>query len=138
MEMVLLQDRFVTLPDSPGKSIDPDSMERDRLSDDEFQALSGSNGSPASYLMRASVVNPGDGSTIAFKVNGLEGSADDYQLYVENDDGSLSPYDGEWQLCDENGEAVEGSLNADSLYEIRYLVSGGTDGAVTVSALLVK
>lgn len=36
MEMVLLQDRFVTLPDSPGKSIDPDSMERDRFSDDEF------------------------------------------------------------------------------------------------------
>lgn len=138
MEMVLLQDRFVTLPDSPGKSIDPDSMERERLSDDEFQSLSGSNGSLASYLMRASVVNPGDGSTIAFKVNGLEGSADDYQLYIENDDGSLSPYDGEWQLCDENGEAVEGSLNADSLYEIRYLVSGGTDGAVTVSALLVK
>ena len=117
MEMVLLQDRFVTLPDSPGLSLHPDSMERERLSDDEFQSLSGSNGSLASYLMRASVVNPGDGSTIAFKVNGLEGSADDYQLYIENDDGSL---------------------NADSLYEIRYLVSGGTDGAVTVSALLVK
>ena len=88
--------------------------------------------------MRASVVNPGDGSAIAFKVNGLEGSADDYQLYVENDDGSLRPYDGEWQLCDENGEAVTGSLSADHLYEIRFQVSGGTDGAVRVSAVLAK
>ncbi len=144
MEMLCWQDNFVYLPDSPVTTVDLSNMERYRLTDAEFGALSGTTLSPASYLMKATVRNIGQETQIAFQLNGLDGSASDYALYVETADGTLREYTSEWGLYTTSGEAVE-QLIASDLVEIRlHFQDGGAldlneaEKTTTLAVILVK
>ncbi len=121
MEMVCWQDAFAYLPDSPAKGIDLYDMERYHVTAGSFKEKSGSNLQPASYLMKAAASNLPEETTVAFKVNGLSGSASSYSLYIENKDGSLRPYEGDWQLCDAKGNPLADNtqLKAEQMAEIR-------------------
>lgn len=144
MEMLCWQDEFVYLPDSPVKTMDLSDMERYRLTDEVFQALSGTTLTPASYLMKATVRNIGQETQIAFRLNGLDGSASDYTLFVEATDGTLREYDGEWSLRTASGETV-GKMTTDDLVELQLNFQDGgeldlneAEKTTTLSVILVK
>lgn len=144
MEMVCWQDDFIYLPGSPVKTVKLSDMERYRLTDEVFQALSDTSLSPASYLMKATVRNVGQETEIAFRVNGLDGSVSDYTLFVEAADGTLREYDGEWNLCNQSGEYIK-NLNKDDVVELRlHFQDGGeldmdeTENTTKLSIILVK
>ncbi len=144
MEMVCWQDDFVYLPYSPVKTVELSDMERYRLTDKEFQELSNTTLSPASYLMKATVKNVGQETELAFKLNGLDGNASDYTLYVESKDGALKEYNGKWSLCTATGEAVQ-KLNAGDVVEIRMSFRDGDESDLNeaekttkLSVILVK
>ncbi len=144
MEMVCWQDDFVYLPNSPVKTVMLSDMERYRLTDEEFQTLSKTTLSPASYLMKATVRNVGQDTEIAFRLNGLNGSVSDYALYVETADGILQEYDGKWSLCTASGEKVR-KLTANEVVELHLVCSDGgefdlnkTEKTTKLSVVLVK
>ncbi len=121
MEMVCWQDTFAYLPDSPAKGIDLYDMERYHVTAESFKEKSGSDLQPASYLMKAAASNLPEETTVAFKVNGLSGSPSSYSLYIENKNGSLRSYEGDWQLCDAKGNPLADNtqLKPEQMAEIR-------------------
>ncbi len=144
MEMVCWQDNFVYLPGSPVKAVELSDMERYRLMNEEFKTLSGVALSPASYLMKATVRNVGQETQIAFRLNGLEGSASDYILFAETADGTLREYEGQWSLCNEDGEAVK-KMRAADMVELRLYFADGeeldldeSENTAKLSVVLVK
>lgn len=145
MEMVRWQDDFVYLPQSPAKKISLNDMERYHVSDSEFQALSQTELVPATYLMKVSIDNVLQDSTVAFKVNGLDQKVSEYQLFYQGDDGKLTNFDAEWFICDEQGNKVKSDtvLSENQIYEIRFdfndkstMDLDGTDYNVKFSIIL--
>ncbi len=144
MEMLCWQDRFVYLPSSPVKTVAASDTERYRLTEEDFQSLSGTALSPASYFMKATVRNVAQETEIAFRLNGLEGSAADYMLYVQYSDGSLREYAGQWSLCDAEGKALQ-KLKVGDVVELRLNFLDGSDTdldpaekTVKIAVILVK
>lgn len=136
MEIVMLQDSFVYLPDSPVRTIDPDHMERYWLTAEEFKQQSGTELSCATYLMRVQLSEQDKGMEVAFRVNGLEGKASEFKLFEEDGAGGLRPAEDGWSLTDSEGKPIDGDtvLDQTAVYEIRVQAA---DRAV-VSALLAK
>ncbi len=124
MEMVIWQDNFVYLPDTPAKQLDMNQMERHYLTSEAFQNMSGTELTPASYLMKAAVENINGETEIAFRVNGLDGAVSDYTLFMETADGTLKEFDGEWIICNEQGESLE-TVSAEDIVEIRFMLRDG-------------
>ncbi len=137
MEMLCWQDGFVYLPSSPVKTVAAADMERYRLTEEEFQNISGTTLSPASYLMKATVRNVAQETEIAFRLNGLEGSTADYTLYVQHTDGSLGEYTGQWSLCNASGEVLQ-KLNAEDVVELRLNFLDGSDMDLDLTAKTTK
>ncbi len=106
MDIVRWQDRFVSLPEIPAKEIDPNDMERYHLTDEAFQKLSGTNAHAASFLMRVKLGNIPEGTSISFRLNGLEGTVAEHTLYYRAADGSLKPFEGAWDLIDGDGKTL--------------------------------
>ncbi len=137
MEMVRWQDDFVSLPDTPAKRIPLNAMERYAISSEIL--------SPATYLMRVSLDSILEPTTISFHVNGLTATLSDYTLYYEASDGSLTSYDGQWTICDPEGNVMDPGkpLTETVLYEIRLtaedngpLDQNQTPGLVKLGILL--
>lgn len=147
MEMVNWQDSFAYLPSTPAKTIDLHKMERYYLTEETFAGLSDSSFEPASYLMKATVENLFGATEIAFKLNGLDGKTSDYKLFVEDREGNLTEYKGEWSLIRETGEVVDGDtvLQETEMVEIRLMLQDGesfdiddAEKEVKVSVILAK
>ncbi len=127
MEMIKWQDEFVYLPDSPAKNINLNSMERYNLSEDNFQEMSKTELTTATYLMKVTVHNIAKETVIAFLVNGLDKKVSDYTLFYEDTDGNLKKYEAIWSICDTTGEALnaDAELKASDLIEIRLDIKDG-------------
>ena len=142
--LVRFQDRFAYLPKEPEKRLDLVKMERNVMSEKEFQRASGSLLSPASYLMSASIDEASGSQVLAFRVNGLSGSAVDYTLYYMDAAGKLNEYQ-EVVWADSAGDKIDSrqKLLAGDIYEVRLKAvdSGALDcdsrkGTVKVTAIL--
>ncbi len=145
MEMVSWQDEFVYLPNTPAKTLDPNSMERYNVSEDDFKDMSGTQLTAATYLMKAAVGNITKETTIAFRVNGLDKKVSDYTVFYEDTEGNLKEYEGAWTICDPAGEEMDADteLKADDLIEIRLTIKDGgnmdldqTEKDVKISVIL--
>lgn len=141
MEIVRWQDDFVYLPDSPVKALDADSMERYRISDEDFRSLSSSALAPASYLMKVAADNLSGENRFAFRITDLDRAAEDYALFYADADGMLHEFSGEWRLCTEDRELLEGSAvpPASEVIELQLAVADGdpADLAQAEKALLL-
>ncbi len=142
--LVRFQDRFAYLPKEPEKKLDLVKMERNVMSVKEFQRASGSRLSPASYLMSASIDDASGNQVLAFRVNGLSGSAGDYTLYYMDTAGKLNEYQ-EVVWADSTGDQLDSrqKLRSGDIYEVRIKAvdSGSLDcdskkGTVKVMAIL--
>lgn len=141
MEVVRLQDSFVYLPDSPAKTVDPNHMQRYRMDAADFAQKSGTELKPATYLMKATVTNPGGKTRIAFKVNGLEKKASDYSLFTESQNGGLAEMNkDQWVLTDSEGQEVgDEQLKEETTYQVRFDMmpdSGEAAGSANIAAIL--
>ncbi len=135
MEMIVWQDRFVYLPESPAKEIDPHDMTRARLTESDFEEKSKTDLSPASYLMGVSIDSLAAESVVAFKLNGLTGNASELTLFYEKFDGTLAVFEDEWALY-ENGNEVSPSksLSESTIYELRFTIKDGDKTDLDASA----
>lgn len=124
--LVRLQDRFAYLPDEPDKKLDIVKMERKRLSDADFKKASNSKETVASYLLSATVEKVKKESHIAFRINGLNGSKDEYTAYYMSKDGKLKKIK-EFKICDEKGKEISKKLNEKAIYELRVKVNASSE-----------
>lgn len=147
MEMVRWQDDFVSLPDTPAKKIAPDNMERYYLTAEEFKDKSGSEATPATYLMRATAGNVSQETTFDFLVNGLEGKVSEYDLFYEDTSGKLNKFSGSWSLVTSDGEKLDSdkTLSAEEQVKLRVTMEDGgqndldnTEKTVKLSVILAK
>ena len=130
LELVRLQDRFVYLPDMPYRKVDLDKANRNVLSQDEF-AADGGQGSVAGWLNTVTVENVHPKTTVAIRMNGLSGKADEFDLYAYGADGKLAEVSDElWSIKTEDG-SVPTELSAEELYEVHVVIEDG--GAADLS-----
>ena len=61
---------------------------------------------------------------LAYRVNGLSGKSRDLRLFVRDKEGSLTEAE-DWELTDEQGNAVKGKLEQEVIYEVRMNVVDG-------------
>ncbi len=139
MEMVVWQDDFVYLPETPAKVVEPHSMTRVYLTDAAFREQSQSQLSPASYLMGVEIDNLASESMIAFRLNGLTGKASALTLFYQDANGSLTIFDEPWSLW-ENGAEVRANstLSEDVVYELRFVVADGVEIDLDADANNIK
>lgn len=129
-ELTRIQDRFVYLPETPAARLDLDETTREALSDEEFAERSGSTQTAASYLSGALLPNQAGPITVAFKINGLEGTASDLTLYTAAADGKLKAMDAqEWLLYDADGNVQDdkAELAPETVYEVHFKVTDQSD-----------
>ncbi len=128
MEMIMWQDRFVYLPNTPAKEIDTHDMTRVRLTESDFQEKSSSDKAPVSYLMGVNIQNLSGKNTVAFKLNGLNGDASTLELFYLKADGTLAAYNGEWSLY-YDGKPVDSlqALEESYIYELRITALDGNE-----------
>ncbi len=130
LELVRLQDRFVYLPDMPYRKVDLDKANRNVLSQDKF-AADGGQGSVAGWLNTVTVENVHPKTTVAIRMNGLSGKADEFDLYAYGADGKLAEVSDElWSIKTEDG-SVPTELSAEELYEVHVVIEDG--GAADLS-----
>lgn len=144
MELLRLQDRFAYLPEKEFVHLNMDRMERVRLTKDKFQQVTGTQLEPASYLHTAEAENIFEPTVLAYRVNGLSGTAEKLSLFIERLDGEFSQAK-QWKLTDEAGKEIDKtqSLLQDKIYEVRITIEDGTDydldkkkGAVKAAVIL--
>lgn len=144
--LVRLQDRFAYLPEEPEKQLDITKMERRLLSDEECENGLGSHETPATYLLSAEVTEAEEESTIAFRVNGLNGKKEKYVGYYMKKDGTLKQIE-KVQITDEAGQVIGGKeeLNQQTIYELRVTVKASGDmnlaeqeASIAVSVMLAE
>ena len=118
--LVRLQDRFAYLPEQPDKKLDIVKMERHVMTQKEFHEASGSSKVPATYLMSAVIDDATGSQTLAFRVNGLEGSISGYTLYYMDKSGSLREYS-DAVFTDSAGQKIDYTekLTPETIYEVR-------------------
>ena len=126
LELLRLQDRFVSLPELPYREVDLDQAARNVLAQEQF-AQDGGEGTVASWRNTATIRNVHPNTTVAFRMNNLSGSASDLTLYAYGADGKLAKVTSElWSITDETGAAVT-ELTDGVLYELRVTVADGGD-----------
>lgn len=146
--LLRLQDRFVYLPGNPEIKLNLDETSRENLSCEEFAKLSGTEGTPISYLSAAAFYSVADEDVIAFRVNGINNkNAGDLSLYAMDDGGSLKQVeDDAWQIKNEAGEMIKATdvLVPENIYEIHFNVTDQNsfdlceeEGKLKVSIVLV-
>lgn len=130
LELLRLQDRFVYLPEMPYREVDLDKANRNVLSQDKFIS-DGGQGTVAGWLNTITVENVHPNTTVAIRMNGLTGSAEEFSLYAYGADGRLTEIsDDLWSIRTENGD-VPSELSADELYEVQVVIEDG--GAADLS-----
>lgn len=130
LELLRLQDRFVYLPEMPYRQVDLDKANRNVLSQDKFIS-DGGQGTVAGWLNTITVENVHPNTTVAIRMNGLTGSAEDFSLYAYGADGRLTELSNDlWSIKTENGD-VPSELSADELYEVQVVIEDG--GAADLS-----
>lgn len=144
MELLRLQDRFAYLPEKEFVRLDMDRMERARFTKSKFQQVTGTQLEPASFLHTAVAENIFEPTVLAYRVNGLSGTAERLRLFIKRPDGSFSQAK-QWKLTDETGREVDKtqSLSQEKIYEIRVTIEDGADydldnskGSVKLSVIL--
>ncbi len=140
LEMLRLQDRFVYLPEMPYRKVDLDKASRKVITKDTFNSAGG-EGTPVGWLNTASIDNVHPSTTVAFRMNGLEGNVSSLKLYAYGTDGKLTlvPND-KWSIAN-----VKGNLKKTEIYEVRITVEDGgaydldtQEKGIKVSAVLAK
>lgn len=130
LELLRLQDRFVYLPEMPYRQVDLDNANRNVLSQEEFVS-NGGKGTVSGWLNTITVENVHPSTTVAIRMNGLTGNADEFSLYAYGADGRLTELSDElWSIKTESGE-VPSELSADKLYEVQVVIEDG--GAADIS-----
>ena len=130
LELLRLQDRFVYLPEMPYRQVDLDNANRNVLSQEEFVS-DGGKGTVSGWLNTITVENVHPSTTVAIRMNGLTGNADEFSLYAYGADGRLTELSDElWSIKTESGE-VPSELSADKLYEVQVVIEDG--GAADIS-----
>ncbi len=139
MEMLVWQDRFVYLPETPAKNIAPHDMTRHYMTREAFKNAGGGECSPASYLMGVKIDNLAAKSRVAFMLNGLSGEVNSFKLFVQRSDGTLVEYTGDWSISDGEGNILSsGKLSENKIYEIRITVADGEDIDIDAAAKNVR
>lgn len=140
MELLCLRDRFAYLPEKAFDDLDVQQMSREKwTAEDGAEAVT--------YFHSAVMDCVYEPTVLAVRVNNLEGTAQELNLYMRTADGAVERYEGEWQLTDESGEPVDEKQELDPsvIYEIRVTVEdqntydqdAGT-GTVKTSVALAK
>lgn len=124
MVLTRIQDRFAYLPEKPEKDLDLNRMERFRMQKEEFREETGEELEPVSYLCSAEIDEEDGEVVLAYRVNGLSGKSRDLRLFVRDKEGSLTEAE-DWELTDEQGNAVKGKLEQEVIYEVRMNVVDG-------------
>lgn len=118
--LVRISDRFAYLPGQKDKKLDIMKMERHTMTKKAFKESSGSSLIPATYLMSAVIddVN-GDSQTLAFRLNGLEGSITRYSLFYMDKSGKLRECQ-DIVFTDSQGRALDCTekLKKETIYEV--------------------
>lgn len=144
MELLRLQDRFAYLPEKEFVRLNMDRMERARLTTDKFRQVTGTTLTPVSYLHTAAAENIYEPTVLAYRINGLSGTAEKLRLFIERPDGSFTQ-PSQWKLTDESGKEVDQvqSLSQEKIYEARITIDDGGDydldetkGTVRISMIL--
>ena len=142
--LVRLQDRFAYLPDEPNKKLDITKMERKLLSNKEFKKASNSKETVASYLLSASIEDVKKETLLAFRLNGLSGSIDDYSVYYMTKNNKLKKLK-EFKICDEKGQEINKNMDEKMIYELRIKVDvssnmnlASLDKTITSTVVLAK
>ncbi len=126
-KLLRMQDRFAYLPKQPDKKLDIVKMERHAMAEKDFREASNTSQVPATYLMSATIDDAGkDSQTLAFRVNGLEGSILGYGLYYRDQSGKLKECR-EAVFTDRQGRALDCTekLTPETVYEVRLQTEDG-------------
>ena len=144
LELLRLQDRFVYLPEMPYRKVDLDQANRNVLSQEAFEAA-GATGSVMGWLNTVTVENVHPNTTLALRMKGLSGTAEELKLYGYGMDGTLQEVPAElWHIQTEDGETPD-ILSEDVLYEVHVTVEDGgvfdlsdTEKEIKASVILGK
>ena len=144
LELLCLQDRFVSLPEMPYRKVDLDKVARNVLSQAQFEQ-DGGEGAVASWRNTVTVENVHPNTTVSFRMNNLSGSAAELKLYAYGADGKLAEVSKElWTITDEAGTGVD-TLADGTLYELRVSVADGgafdlseAEKEIKISVVLAK
>ena len=124
LELLRLQDRFVYLPEMPYRKVDLDQANRNVLSQEAFEAA-GATGSVMGWLNTVTIENVHPNTTLALRMKGLSGAAEELKLYGYGTDGTLQEVPAElWHIQTEAGETPD-TLSEDVLYEVHVTVEDG-------------
>ena len=144
LELLRLQDRFVYLPEMPYRKVDLDQANRNVLSQEAFEAA-GATGSVMGWLNTVTIENVHPNTTLALRMKGLSGAAEELKLYGYGTDGTLQEVPAElWHIQTEAGETPD-TLSEDVLYEVHVTVEDGgafdlsdTEKEIKASVILGK
>ena len=144
LELLRLQDRFVYLPEMPYRKVDLDQANRNVLSQEAFEAA-GATGSVMGWLNTVTIENVHPNTTLALRMKGLSGAAEELKLYGYGMDGTLQEVPAElWHIQTEAGETPD-TLSEDVLYEVHVTVEDGgafdlsdTEKEIKASVILGK
>ena len=144
LELLRLQDRFVYLPEMPYRKVDLDQANRNVLSQEAFEAA-GATGSVMGWLNTVTIENVHPNTTLALRMKGLSGAAEELNLYGYGTDGTLQEVPAElWHIQTEAGETPD-TLSEDVLYEVHVTVEDGgafdlsdTEKEIKASVILGK
>ena len=144
LELLRLQDRFVYLPEMPYRKVDLDQANRNVLSQEDFEAAGGT-GSVMGWLNTVTVENVHPNTTLALRMKGLSGTAEELKLYGYGTDETLQEVPAElWHIQTEAGETPD-TLSEDVLYEVHVTVEDGgvfdlsdTEKEIKASVILGK
>lgn len=142
LELLILQDRFVYLPEMPYREVDLDLANRNVLTQEQFEA-DGGQGSVTGWLNTVTVENVHPSTTVALRMNGICGAANAFKLYAYDANHTLTEIPTElWHIQTESGETPD-TLSADTLYEVHVIVEdngafdlNGVEKEITVSVVL--
>ena len=140
LELLKLQDRFVSLPEMPYRKVDLDQTSRKVMKAETFKE-NGGVGTPASWLHSVSIENVHPKTTVVLKMNGLSEDVSDYKLYAYGKDGKLVEVAADaWSFVD-----AEGKCEPSNVYDISITVDD--DGTydcneesreISISVILAK
>ena len=144
LELLRLQDRFVYLPEMPYRKVDLDQANRNVLSQEAFEAA-GATGSVMGWLNTVTIENVHPNTTLALRMKGLSGAAEELKRYGYGMDGTLQEVPAElWHIQTEAGETPD-TLSEDVLYEVHVTVEDGgafdlsdTEKEIKASVILGK
>ena len=144
LELLRLQDRFVYLPEMPYRKVNLDQANRNVLSQEAFEAA-GATGSVMGWLNTVTIENVHPNTTLALRMKGLSGAAEELKLYGYGTDGTLQEVPAElWHIQTEAGETPD-TLSEDVLYEVHVTVEDGgafdlsdTEKEIKASVILGK